>query len=207
MSAALKSSIRGATSKGLRISVEDYLASELASPVKREYVGGMIFAMAGARNAHNVIAMNILGVLFGKLRGKPCQPFNSDTKVRVRLRNEVRFYYPDAFVVCQPNRQSESFQDTPAVIVEVLSRTTRRTDTTEELDAYLTIPSLSLYLLVEQEECAIAAYRRTDQGFVRESYTQMSDIISLTEIGAELPLAEIYERVEFTPETDVEVDE
>lgn len=31
------------------ISVEDYLAGELRSPVKHEYLGGVVYAMAGAR--------------------------------------------------------------------------------------------------------------------------------------------------------------
>ena len=83
------------------ISVEDYLAGELASPVKHEYLGGVVYAMAGARNAHNKIVGNIFGSLWGRLRDQPCQPFNSDTKVRVPLPGHVRFYYPDVRVHAQ----------------------------------------------------------------------------------------------------------
>lgn len=202
MSAALRSERSVAEPKILPISVDKYLADELASQIKHEYVGGIVYAMAGARNAHNVIASNVLVALGSRLRGKPCQPFNSDTKVRVRLPTQTRFYYPDASVVCRQNSPAESFQDTPALIVEVLSQKTRRTDSGEKLDAYLTISSLAVYLLVEQDEPAVVAYRRTDQGFVREVYTQMSDVIPLSEIGSDLPLAEIYERVEFTPEVE-----
>jgi Uma2 family endonuclease len=83
------------------ISVEDYLAGELASRVKHEYLGGYVYAMAGARNVHNVIAGNVFGSLHARLRGKPCQPFNSDTKIRVRLpTKQWRFYYPDTSIVC-----------------------------------------------------------------------------------------------------------
>src|SRR5438874_9406984 len=96
------------------ISVEDYLAGELVSPVKHEYVGGVVYAMAGARNAHNLIATNTVGALYARLRGGPCRPFNSDTKIRIRLPTQTRFYYPDALVVCRPNAQSDSFQDEPA---------------------------------------------------------------------------------------------
>ena len=183
------------------ISVDDYLAGELVSPIKHEYLGGVVYAMAGARNLHNVIATNTLGSLHARLRGRRCRPFNSDTKIRVRLPLQMRFYYPDASVVCRPNPPDDSFQDDPAVIVEVLSRSTRRIDDGEKKDAYLTIPSLSDYLLVEQESAAVVAYRRTDQGFVREVYTDRGGVIPLPEIEIELPLAEIYEGVEFIPET------
>ncbi len=186
------------------IAVEDYLAGELVSEVKHEYLGGVVYAMAGARNLHNVIAGNVFGFLHSRLRGKPCQPFNSDTKVRLRLTSHVRFYYPDISVVCDPNPVTDSFQDDPVVVVEVLSAKTRRTDEGEKKDAYLTIGKLAVYILVEQEPAAVVAYRRTEQGFVREVYASTGDVILLPEIETELPLAEIYEGVEFTPEPDDE---
>src|SRR5260370_33049682 len=186
------------------VSVDDYLAGELVSPVKHEYVGGVVYAMAGARNAHNVIASNTLVAAGSRLRGRPCRPFNSDTKIRVRLPTQVRFYYPDASVSCRPNPQTDSFQDEPAVLFEVLSRYTRRTDEGEKKDAYLTIPSLGVYVLIEQETAAVVAFRRTKDGFVREVYQGLDAALPLGEIGVDLPLAEIYEAVELAPEPEAE---
>ncbi len=182
------------------VAVDDYLAGELVSPVKHEYLGGVVYAMAGARNAHNLIASNCLGALHGRLRGQRCRAYNSDTKIRLRLPHHVRFYYPDVSVICRPNPPGDSFQDEPAVLVEVLSNRTRRTDEGEKRDAYMTIPSLGAYLLVEQETAAVAVFRRTDHGFVRELYQGLEAVIPLPEISAALPLAEMYDGVEFTPE-------
>ena len=103
------------------VSVETYLADEMHASAKREYLGGFVYAMAGARIVRNTISGNIFAALHNQLRGKSCRPFNSDTKVRVRLPNQTRFYYPDAMVVCRSNDQHSSFQDEPVVIVEVLS--------------------------------------------------------------------------------------
>lgn len=182
------------------ISVNDYLAGELVSPIKHEYLGGVVYAMAGARNVHNTIAGNVFAALHARLRGRKCQPFNSDTKIRIRLPSQMRFYYPDASVVCRPNPPTDSFQDEPAVIVKVLSARTRRIDEGEKKDAYLTIPSLAVYLLVEQQSAAVVAFRRTERGFVREVFKGLDAVIPLAEIETVLPLAEIYERVEFHPE-------
>lgn len=184
------------------IAVEDYLDGELVSPIKHEYLGGVVYAMAGARNAHNLIATNTLVALGVRLRGRRCRPFNSDTKVRVRLPTHVRFYYPDVQVICRPNPLSDSFQDEPAVIFEVLSRRTRRIDEGEKKDAYLTIPSLAAYVLVEQETPAVVVFRRTEHGFVREIHEGLDAIVPLREVEIDLPLAEIYEAVAFTPELD-----
>lgn len=182
------------------ISVDDYLAGELVSPIKHEYLGGVVYAMAGARNLHNIIVTNTLVALGSRLRGRKCRPFNSDTKVRVRLPTQVRFYYPDTQVVCRPNPPEDSYQDEPAVLVEVLWAKTRRIDEGEKKDAYLTIPSLAVYLLVEQETAAVVAFRRTEHGFVRDVYEGLDAVIPLPEIDTELPLAEMYEAVEFQPE-------
>ncbi len=186
------------------VSVEDYLAAELSSQVKHEYLGGMVYAMAGANNAHNIIASNILGVLHPKLRGTRCRVFNPDTKIRIHLPTHWRFYYPDASVICRPNPQSDSFQDEPAVVFEVMSKATRRLDMGEKKDAYLTIPSLSAYVLLEQDTPAAIVHRRTEQGFAREVYEGLEAAILLPDINVELALAEIYEGVEFVPEAEEE---
>ena len=184
------------------ISVEDYLASELRSQVKHEYLDGVVYAMAGSRNVHNIIAGNVLAALHARLRGRKCRPFNSDTKIRVRLPTHWRFYYPDASVICRQNPLNDSFQDEPTAIFEVLSKATRRVDGGEKKDAYLTIPSLSTYVLLEQDSAAAVVYRRSEQGFLREVYAGRETTIPLPEIEIELPLAEIYDGVEFVPERE-----
>ena len=178
------------------VTPEAYLASELKSPTKHEYVGGAVYAMAGTRNIHNVIAGNIFGSLGTRLRGKKCRPFNSDTKVRVRFPNHVRFYYPDVQVVCQPSSMEESFQDQPNVIVEVLSESTRRTDEGEKLDAYLTIPSLETYLLVDSSNKEVVVEQRGSNGFQRSILIGDDGVVPLPCLGFDLPLAEIYEGVQ-----------
>jgi Uma2 family endonuclease len=154
--------------------------------------------MAGATNQHNSIAVNSLASLHGQLRGKSCQPFNSDTKVRIEFPDHTRFYYPDAMVVCQTNPASDHFQNQPVVIIEILSDSTRRADLGEKRDAYLTIPSLKLLLFVEPDSPAVTLHRRLPEGgFAIERYTGLDATILLPEIDASLSLADLYERVEF----------
>lgn len=188
------------------VSVETYLADEIHAPVKREYLGGFVYAMAGPRIVHNTISGNVFAALHNQLRGKPCRPFNSDTKVRVRLPNQTRFYYPDAMVVCRSNDPHSSFQDEPVVIVEALSKATRRTDEGEKKDAYPTISSLSVYVLVEQDSAVARVFRRTENGFACETFEGLEKTILLPEVDAALTLAEIFATVEFVPEPNDELD-
>lgn len=182
------------------VAITDYLAGEESSDVKHEYLGGTVHAMAGATNQHNTIALNSQACLLGQLRGKPCQPFNGDTKVRIEFPDHIRFYYPDAMVVCHPNPATDHYQNQPVVIIEVLSDSTRRTDLGEKRDAYLTIQTLQVLLFVEPGAPAVTVHRRKSEGgFALEYHSGLDATIPLPEIEAALPLAELYERVEFAP--------
>lgn len=186
-----------------RISVEDYLANELQSQVRHEYLGGYVYASAGARTTHDRMAGAFYASMFSQLRGKPCEPFTSDMKVRVRLATHTRFYYADGMVVCEPNPADETYQDRPVVIAEVISDSTRRIDEGEKCDAYLTISSLMSYLLIETDQPRVVVHQRTDNGFVAQAYEGLEAVIPLTDIGAELSLAELYERTGFGPANGV----
>lgn len=188
------------------ISVAEFLEGELVSQIKHEFVDGVVYAMAGATTTHNRIATNATGVLYGQLRGKRCQVFNSDMKVRIRQSRNTRFYYPDLSVACQLNPGNDSYQDNPVVIVEVLSESTRRVDEYEKREAYLSINSLCVFILLESNAHAALVYRRTDEGFARESYVGPEANIALPEIECTLSLGEVYSQVEFVPMKS-EVDE
>ncbi len=172
------------------VSVEDYLAEEERSPTKREYRAGVVYAMAEAKNSHNRIATNALGQLYSQLRGRPRQPCNSDTKIRIRLLDGTRFYYPDAFVVCQPNPPDDVFHDAPVVVLEVASASTRRIDLGEKRDAYLSIPSLAVYLVAEVKEPFVRIFRRSPFGDFRNEAAEGLDAV-----------IDLYEGASFEDET------
>lgn len=127
------------------VDIDTYLTLEAENPTKHEYIGGVLYAMSGGTNRHSQISSNTLASLWSLLRGHPCRAYGPDTKIRIRNPRDVRFYYPDATVVCRSNPPDDVFQDEPVVVVEVLSQGTRRIDEGEKRDSYMTIPSLFLY--------------------------------------------------------------
>ena len=63
----------------------------------------------------------------------------------------------------------------------------------------MSIPSLAVYILIEQATTAIALFRRTETGFVRKSTKSWMQYCRSPELGIVLPLAEVYHRVTFVP--------
>jgi len=176
------------------VSVADYLEGELTSEERHEYLGGVIYAMSGGTQRHARVQARLLGSLLNRLRGKPCEPFGSDMRIRIETTTQTRFYYPDVSVVCDRKGDDAVYQDAPVLLAEVLSDSTRRTDEGEKKDAYLTIPSLNLYLLLEPDRPAVVAFRRGERGFEREVYGGADAVIPLPDLGLELPLAELYDK-------------
>ncbi len=144
-----------------RISVEEYLSSEHASPVKREYVEGRVYALAGASDRHVRLVTNLVGLLWWAARGGPCRVYAADMKLRV---GPERFYYPDVMVVCDPEDREESYKTRPCFVAEVLSPATEATDRREKLLAYQSLESLRGYLLANSEQPAAEYYWRDESG-------------------------------------------
>ena len=82
----------------LRFTPEEYLELERKAEYKSEYLDGEIFAMAGARREHNLIVSNVIASLHSQLRGRACETYPSDMRVKVTATG-LRTY-PDVVVVC-----------------------------------------------------------------------------------------------------------
>lgn len=173
---------------------EEYLRTEEVSETKHEYLAGVIYAMAGASWEHNVISGNLFVAVAIQLRGKKCQHFGSDMRLRIRKGEDTFFYYPDLTVDCSGRRSSEV--DEPTVIVEVLSRQTERIDRNEKLGNYQSIPSMRAYVLVDQYQPTVTVFRRGEGGaWYSELLNGVGASLHLPEIGCSVPLAEIYDQV------------
>src|SRR5205085_5153555 len=145
------------------LSAEEYLAIERKAEYKSEYVDGVMYAMAGSSERHNLIAGNIITELNIQLRTTPCKVYPSDLKVRVP--DSRKFFYPDVSVVCGETKFADDERDVilnPVLIVEVLSESTAAFDRGKKFQSYQQIESLQEYLLVAQDEYVLEHYLRQE---------------------------------------------
>jgi Uma2 family endonuclease len=176
------------------ISVEDYLAGELKSEIRHEYIGGLVYAMAGTSSEHNFICQNFLVPLLSHLRGKPCQVFMENVKLRLRIANEDIFYYPDLLVTCDPRDTTRYFKTFPKVLIEVLSPDTERIARHEKFRSYTQIESLEEYILVAQDRQEVTVFRRANN-WRAEIVNQSEQQLRIPSLDLTLSLPAIYDRV------------
>lgn len=194
-----------------RYSMEEYLALERESEERHEYLDGQIYAMAGESPEHGAICTNINGQLYSQLRGRPCQAFSKDMKVRsgpIPQPGQTMkglFSYPDLLVVCGELRFHDEYRDVllnPAVIIDVLSPATEAFDRGEKWARYQTwLPELSDYLLVSQAKPQIEHFHRQASGeWLYSLVNKLEESLYLLSIDCALQLAEVYDRIIFTVE-------
>lgn len=182
------------TAEKLKISIDDYLEGELISDIKHEYINGEVYAMAGAKRAHNIICMNLVAVLHPHLRGTPCRVFSSDMKVGILTATDDIFYYPDVQVSCEKNG-NDHYNAEPKLIIEVLSDSTERKDRVEKFYTYRKLASLEEYVLVAQDCLRVEIYRRST-GWDVELLGEGKSF-QFESVGLALTVADVYQDVEF----------
>ncbi len=178
------------------ISVEDYLEQEERTEVRHEYLGGVLYAMAGGSQEHNLISLNLAAAFRAHLRGKPCRVFVVDLKVRQRIAGEDIFYYPDVVVTCDPRDTDRNFVSFPVLLIEVLSEGTERTDRREKFLSYIRVETLKEYVLVAQDKMEVTLFRRANQ-WEPEVLTKPEQNAGFGSLGLSLPLTAIYEGITF----------
>lgn len=185
------------------LSPQEYLAHERQADTKSEYYAGDVYAMAGASRQHVKVTVNTVVALAAQLKGRPCDIFTGD--MRVKVSSTGLYTYPDVTVVCGKARFDDDPEDTllnPTVIVEVLSKSTEAYDRGDKFAHYRTLESLADYLLIAQDSPNIEHFQRQADG--SWSFTErrgLDQVTSIDSIHCQLHLSDIYDKVDLTGPT------
>ena len=185
------------------VSPEEYLAMERKAEFKSEYLDDCVYAMAGAGKEHKRIAADFLTALNNRQAERHRDVLGSD--MRVLISPTGVYTYPDIVVACGELAFLDDETDTPlnpTLIVEVLSPSTELYDRGEKFRHYRRLRSLNQYVLVAQDRVLVEVYSRQVDEWNLKVYDRRDAMLSLASVGCDIPLAEIYRRVD-VPEGDV----
>jgi Uma2 family endonuclease len=154
-----------ATSPGdlYRVTREDYLAGELQSATRSEWVNGVMYNMGGATKVHVATVSRMVHLLYPNAEALGCLIGSSDLMVETA----AAFYYPDVVVSCDPDDDAR-IERNPCFIAEVLSPSTKRVDKHEKHDAYCELSSLRDYWIVDADAKVIEVWTRNADGWFGE---------------------------------------
>lgn len=172
------------------ISPTEYLTIDRDNPIRHEYHHGLVYAMAGGSDAHARIVVNLLTLINPHLGGTSCRLYNGDVKVNY---NEDFYYYPDAFVTCDPRDREDRFiKRYPKLIAEVLSDSTEAFDSDLKFTDYQKLDSLEEYVLICQDCQRVECRRRTGEDTWETTIYQTGDRVTLTSLDLEFDIDRLY---------------
>jgi Uma2 family endonuclease len=179
------------------VSPEQYLEIERSSDIKHEYHDGEMYAMSGASPSHNDIAYNINRLVAPFLHGKGCKLYGSD--FRIHIPENLLFTYPDFSIVCGKVETPERYTDNltnPAVIIEILSKSTKDYDRGTKFNLYRSIKTLKEYILIDSTSVSIETWKKQEDNiWVVNEFKQLTDSFEIATINLKLSLQDIYEDV------------
>ena len=182
------------------LSIEEFLAWEKAQAQRYEYVAGSIYAMAGMSDEHNQLSTNLVTACAAHL-APPCRVRTEGLKVQIG----ATFLYPDAMILCSPPLFYNTRRDTilnPTVVFEILSESTEAFDRGEKFRRYRSLASLKAIVFVSQDRVLVECWSRKDDAWQAQEWETISEIMEIEALGLHVPLAQIYEGLEFLNQPD-----
>lgn len=140
---------------------EAYLELEARSELRHEFVAGRVILMSGGTRAHDQAAFYLAQRLDEAYSKDGCSVFPHNRKLVV----DRNAYYPDAFVQCGPG-EYDQYEVDAVVVVEVLSPSSGLRDRREKAAAYVRLPSLRAYVVVDPDQPRVEVYQREDDAWV-----------------------------------------
>lgn len=180
-----------------RMTVDQYLALQQASPARHEYIGGMAYPIdsipaEGDADRHNTIQLNLAAFLSMVLPDDFVVSAGT-TRVRIGDGSECRHYAPDAVVARPVAAASADRRSQPVVIAEVLAPHTERVDRIEKFHAYRELPSVEEVIFVSQDSDEVEVFRRRWNW--RSEIFHRDDTLYLESFAVQFPVSQLYRRV------------
>ena len=178
---------------------EEYLKLEEQAEFRSEYRDGEIIPMAGGTTNHNKIAGNFYKRFPLTIQDQDYEVYIGD--VRLWIPDSRTYTYPDIMIIEGEPIYQENRRDiltNPLLIVEVLSKSTKGYDRGDKFRFYRSIPSFQEYILIDQSGYHLEQYsKQAENQWLFKEYEGEDAILTLESVELQIPLREIYERVDF----------
>ena len=174
------------------VTLDEYYALAEACELRVEYINGRVNVMGGVLHNHGAMLMTLGWLLYEQLARKGFTLLSSNVRVRA---SESGLFFPDLSVARGIPRYHADRSDllNPALVIEILSPTTRKKDLGDKLDAYRAMTSMEHIIIMEQNRAFAQHYSRAGKEWTRRTYTELDDVLALTSLDTSMSLAQIYQ--------------
>lgn len=146
---------------GKKASYDEFLHLQQESDERYEYIDGEIYLLTSPRTVHQIAITELFGIFYNFFQGTNCTPIVAPYNIELRRTSEnINIVQPDIMIICDlEDKLSEDdyYKGVPSLVVEVLSKSTRRKDLIKKLDLYMSC-GVSEYWIVNPDNREVTVY-------------------------------------------------
>lgn len=179
-----------------KASFEEFRKLSESSEERYEYIGGEIYLLASPKAIHQKILSELHGIFHNWFAGKKCRPVFAPFDITLkRSPEDINVVQPDLMVICdfEENINEQGYyMGVPALIVEVISESTRSNDFIRKLDLYMST-GVREYWIINPLNGEVSVYE-FGKGNIHKNTTYKSKEMapSIYFTGLEVDLAQIF---------------
>ncbi|MEH7495662.1 type II toxin-antitoxin system Phd/YefM family antitoxin [Neobacillus niacini] len=146
---------------GKKASFDEFLHLQQASDERYEYIDGEIYLLASPKTVHQIVITELFGILYNFSQGTNCTPIVAPYDIELRRTPEnINIVQPDMMIICdleEKLNEDDYYKGVPSLVIEVLSKSTRRKDLIKKLDLYMSC-GVSEYWIVNPDNQEVTVY-------------------------------------------------
>lgn len=178
-----------------KVTYEEFLKMVGNSELRYEYIDGQVYLLASPSYSHQVTVDEIYVIFYNWFKGKKCRPLTSPFDVTlIKPGDNKNVVQPDIIVICDTDKIDENgkYKGIPALVVEVLSGSTRGKDMVKKLDLYMQT-GIREYWLVDPDKKEVYLYSFKNNDIAdNEAYLGEAAVKSKMFEGLEVKLSDIF---------------
>jgi prevent-host-death family protein len=182
---------------GKKVSYEEFMEIYEKTDLRMEYINGEIVLLSSPSTFHQDISGNLFVKLRNYLKGKNCKVFYAPFDVHF-FKHEIDtpdVMQPDLLIACDLEgnvTEKGRYMGTPALCVEILSKSTRSKDMVDKLNTFM-MSGVNEFWVVDPFKRTVIVYLFNN--FNIEEYATFKgeeNLVSYHFAGLQIPLDEIF---------------
>ncbi len=170
-----------------KVSYEEFMEIYEKSELRMEFIDGEIYVLSSPSTFHQEISGNLYIILREFLKGKKCKVYYSPFDVHFfkKEAKEPDVMQPDLFIACDIDEavnEKGRYMGTPALVIEILSKSTRSKDMVVKLNTYMLSGVKEFWVIDPNKETVLVygfkdfnidtfnIYKSVDSGDIIKSY-------------------------------------
>ncbi|MDX9871228.1 MAG: type II toxin-antitoxin system prevent-host-death family antitoxin [Clostridia bacterium] len=177
-----------------KITYEDFVQLQESSENRYEYIDGEVYLLSSPNYDHQRIVMELSNILYNYFKGQSCRPLTAPFDVTLTRDNNKNVVQPDIVVICDTENISEKgkYTGVPALVLEVLSPSTRKKDMLKKLHLYVET-GVKEYWMVSPSAKEVYVYSIEELDITEyHAYKGGDTAVSLVFAGLSVPLLQLF---------------